>query len=120
MYVLVYSVWTRTIILPVFLYGCETRSLTLREERGLRAFENRVLRGIFGQKRDEVTEELRKLQSKELHDLYSSPTIVWVIKSRMGWAGHVARTWRGEACTGLWWGNLSERHTGGTETTEET
>jgi hypothetical protein len=63
----------KTIILPVVLYGCETWSLTLREEHRLRLFENRVLRRIFGPKRDEVTGEWRKLHNKELHDLYSSP-----------------------------------------------
>jgi len=73
------------------LYGCETWSLTLSEERGLRVFENRVLRRIFGPKRDEVTGEWRKLLNEELNDLYSFPTIVQVIKSRMRWAGHVAR-----------------------------
>jgi hypothetical protein len=61
----------RTIILPVVLYGCETWSLTLREKSGLRVFENRVLRRIFGSKRDEVTGEWRKLHNEELHDLYS-------------------------------------------------
>jgi len=72
----------RTIILPVVLYGCETWSLTLREERRLRVFENRVLRRIFGPKRDEVTGEWRKLHKEELNNLYSSPNILWVIKSR--------------------------------------
>jgi len=66
----------RTIILPVVLYGCKTWSLTLREERRLRVFENRVLRRIFGLKRDEVTGEWRKLHNEELNNLYSSPNIV--------------------------------------------
>jgi hypothetical protein len=99
----------RTIILPVVLYGCKTWSLTLREERRLRVFENRVLRGIFGPKRDEVLQEWRKLHNKELHDLYSSPNIVQVIKlRRMRWAGHVVRMGTREACIGFWWGNLKE------------
>jgi hypothetical protein len=70
----------RTIILPVALYGCETWSLTLREERRLRVYENRVLRSIFGPRRDEVTGEWRKLQNEKLTALYSSPNIIWVIK----------------------------------------
>jgi len=72
-----------TIILPVVLYGCETWSRTLREECRLRVFENRVLRRIFGPKRDEVTGEWRKLNNEELNDLYCSPNMVRVIKLRM-------------------------------------
>jgi hypothetical protein len=81
----------RTIILPVVLYGCETWSLTLREERSLRVFENRVLRRVFGPKRNEVTGEWRKLHNEELRDLYSLPNNVQVVKSRMRGAGHMAR-----------------------------
>jgi hypothetical protein len=74
------------------LYGCETWSLTLREERRLRVFENKVLRRVFRPTRDEVTGECRKLYNKKLNDLYSLPNIVWVVESRqMRWAGHVAR-----------------------------
>ena len=71
----------RTIILPVVLYGCETWSLTLREQRRLKVFENRVLRRVFGAKRDGVTGEWRKLHNEELNDPYCSPNIVQVIKS---------------------------------------
>ena len=74
------------------MYGCETWSLILREKRRLRVFENKVLRGIFGPKRDEVTGEWRKLQNVELNDLYCSPNILRVIKwRRTRWAGHIAR-----------------------------
>jgi hypothetical protein len=72
----------KTLILPVVLYGCETWSLTLRDEHRLRVFENRVLRRLFGPKRDEVTGELRKLRNEELRDLYSSPSIIRIMKSR--------------------------------------
>jgi len=82
----------RTIILSVVLYGCETWSLTLREKRRLRMFENRVLRRIFRSRRYEVTGECRKLHNKELNNLYSTPIIVRMIKSRrMRCVGHVAR-----------------------------
>ena len=67
----------RTVILPVVLYGCETWSLTLREEHRLRVFENRVLRRIFGPKRDGVTGEWRKLHNEELNDLYPNPILCW-------------------------------------------
>ena len=77
----------RTVILYVVLYGCETWSLTLTEERRLRVFENRVLGRVFGPKRYEVTGEWRRLNNGELNDLYSSPNIIRLIKSiRMGWA----------------------------------
>jgi hypothetical protein len=82
----------KTLILPIVLYGCETWSFTLREEHRLRVFENRVLRRIFGPKRDEVMGEWRKLHSEELHNLYSYPDIIRQVKSRrMRWVGHVAR-----------------------------
>jgi hypothetical protein len=76
----------------VVLYGCKTWSLTLREEHRLRVFENKVMRTIFELKRDEVMGRWRKLCNEKLHDLYSSPSIIRMIKSRkMWWAGNVAR-----------------------------
>jgi hypothetical protein len=101
----------RTIILPLVLYGCATWSLTLREEHRLRVFENRMLRRIFGPKRDEVTGEWRKLHNGELHNLYSSPCIIRQIKSRRTrFAKHLAH--RGQErrkCTTFWWESLKER-----------
>jgi len=106
----------RTIILPVVLYGCETWALILREEHRLRVFENKVLRRIYGPKRDEVTEEWRKLQNEELTALYSSPNIIWVIKSRrMRWVGACSTYGGQERCIQGFGGE-----TLGKETTYET
>jgi hypothetical protein len=81
----------RTIIVPVVLHGCDSWSLTLREEHRCRVFENRVFSRIFGPKMDKVTREWKKLHNGELIVLYSSPIIFQVIKlRRMRWAGHVA------------------------------
>jgi len=96
----------RTMILPVVLYEYETWSIILREERKLRVFKNKVLRRIFGPKRDEVTGEWRKLHNEKLNDLCTSPNIVRVIKSRIVLVGHVACMGRGEAYTVFWWRKL--------------
>jgi hypothetical protein len=99
-----------TIILPVILYGCETWSLTLREEHRLRVFENKVLRKIFGLKRDEVTGLCRKLHNEELHDLYSSPSIITIMKSRrMRWAGYATQMGERETCIACWWESQRKR-----------
>jgi hypothetical protein len=84
-------VYTKLFFLPVVLSRCQTWSLTLREEYRLRVFENRVLKRIFGPKRDEVTGGWRKLQNEELHNLHASPSVTRKMKSRrVRWAGHVA------------------------------
>jgi hypothetical protein len=85
------SVIFNWLIQPVVFYGCETWSFILREERRLRVFGNKVLRRIFGPKREEVTWGWRKLHNEELYDLYSSPNIVLLIRLRLGWVGHVVR-----------------------------
>jgi hypothetical protein len=86
------------VTLSAVLCGCETWSVTLRKN-SLRAFENRVLRKIFGHKRDEVTGKWRKLHNGELRHLYCAIILIWIIKSRrLRWAGHVARRGR-ERCT---------------------
>ena len=95
----------RTVILPAVLYGCETWSLTLREEKKLRVFENMVLRTIFGPRWNKV----RRLHNEELNHLYPSPNIVRVIKStRIRCAGHAARMGEERGCIGSWWGNRRE------------
>jgi hypothetical protein len=88
----------KTIILPVVLYGCKTWSLKLKEEHRLRVSEKRVLRRIFKLKRDEVIGDWRKLHNEEPHNLYDSPSIIRIIKSRtIKWAGHV-HEWGEEEC----------------------
>jgi hypothetical protein len=100
----------KTIILPVILCGFETWSASLREEHRLRVFENRVLRRIFGPKRNEVMGEWRNLHSGELRNLDLSPDIIRQIKSRkMRLVGHVACMGEGKKCTGFWWESPRER-----------
>jgi hypothetical protein len=81
----------------------------LKEERRLRVFENRMLSGVFGVKKDEVTGEWRKVHNEELHGLYPSATIVRVVKWRMRWAEHVARMGEGSCVYWVWWEILRER-----------
>ena len=85
----------KIIILPVVLYGCETWSLTLREKRRLKVFQNRVLRRVFGPKRDELTGGWRKLHNEELNELYSLPNIVRVVKSRRNEMGRACGAYGG-------------------------
>jgi hypothetical protein len=92
------------------MYGCETWSLTLREEHILRMFENRVLGRIFGPKRDEMIGGCRKLHNEEIHKLYCSPSIIRIIKSRrMRWAEHVAQMGRRGRHIRFWWESQNER-----------
>jgi hypothetical protein len=100
----------KTIILPVVLYGRETWSLTVREEYEQGVFHNRALRRIFGPKSDRVTGGWRKLHNEELHNLYSSPSIIRIIKCRrMRWAGHLARMGEKRKCIGYWYESQRER-----------
>ena len=95
--------------LPVVLCGCETLSLTLREECRLKVLENRVLRRIFGPKRNEVTKEWRRLHNEELYALYSSPNIIWVIKSRrLRWVGNIESMRERKVTCRVWWENLKD------------
>jgi hypothetical protein len=95
----------------VVLYGWKIWSPTLREEHRLRVFENRVLRRIYGSKRDKMVGGWRKLHDEEIHNLYSSPDIIRMIKSgRMRWDGHVSHMGRREIYVGFWWENQKERN----------
>jgi hypothetical protein len=95
----------------VVQYGCEIWFLILREEDGLRVIESRVLRRVFGPTTDEVIRGWRKLHNEKLYDLYSSPSIIRMIKSRrMRWAGHVARMGRSGMHVGFWWKSQKERY----------
>jgi hypothetical protein len=94
----------------VVLYGCEIWSLSLTEEHRVRAFENRVLRRIFGPKGDEMLGSWRKLYNEELHNLYCSPGLITMMKSRrMRWAGHLVNMGRRGMYVGFWWENQKER-----------
>jgi len=98
----------RTIILPLVLHGCETRSFVMREEGRRRVYGIRVLRRIFGPKRVEVTGDWRRLYNEELNYLYSSPNITLLIKWKMKWAGNVARMGERIAAFRVLWGFLKE------------
>jgi hypothetical protein len=98
----------RTIILAVVLYGCETWSRTLTEDRRLGVFENRVLRKIFGRNRDEVTGDWRNRHNEQLNSLNSSPSNILVIKLRIRWARHIARMGDGLCAYGVLVGHLLE------------
>ncbi|KAJ4435157.1 hypothetical protein ANN_23733 [Periplaneta americana] len=107
----------KTVILPVVLYGCETWTLILREEQRLRVFEDKVLRKIFGAKRDEVTGEWRKLHNAELYAFYSSPDIIRNIESRrLRWAGHVARMGESRNAYSVSWETGGKKTIGEAET----
>jgi hypothetical protein len=98
----------KTKILPVFLYGRETWSLTLRAKHRLRVFENRVLRRIFGPKSDEVTVGCRKLRNEEFRNFF--PNVIRMIESRMmRWAGPVSRMGRRGMHIGYWWERQKKR-----------
>jgi hypothetical protein len=100
----------KIIILPVFLYGCETLSLALRKKHRLKVFESRMLRRIFGQKRDEVTGEWIKLHNEKLHNFRSFPSIIRMIKLRwMRWADHIAQMGRRRKNMGYLRGSQRER-----------
>jgi hypothetical protein len=96
--------------LPAVLYGCETRSLTLREEHWWKTYENRVLRRISEPKMDEITGSRRKMHNEELHNLYSWPNIIRMIKLRgRRLAGREASMGRRAMHVGLWWESQKER-----------
>jgi reverse gyrase len=100
----------KILILPAVWYGCETWSVILREEHRLKVFHNGVLRKVLGLKRSEVTIAWRKVHNEELHNLYSSSSIIKMMKSRrMRWAGNIARMRRRGMHRGYWWDSHKER-----------
>jgi hypothetical protein len=104
------SIMTIQIPGSLYLHGCKTWSLTLREELRLRLLENRVLRKIFGSERYKVRRDWRRLNKEEFYDLYFSPNVIRTSKSRrMRWDEHVARMGAGEVRIGFWSGDLGER-----------